>query len=156
MASHKWNSLWGDKIIKIWKRTGVWTIYQETPKAQTWCQQDLHQKFAYQFMKNNGFAPSANKLMHKHTIKCTKGKVCVHKSSSATSKEDEIYYCPKCLQAYWRIFFFLAFVCYKVMWDLRWAKWQWGRFSPSTSVSPANSHSDCSTLILMYHPGLVQ
>jgi hypothetical protein len=30
-----------------------------------------------------------------------------------------------------------------------------GRFSPSTSVSPANSHStDCSTLI--QHPGLVQ
>jgi hypothetical protein len=29
--------------------------------------------------------------------------------------------------------------------------------SPSTSVSPANSHStDCSTLIIIYHPGLVQ
>jgi hypothetical protein len=35
-------------------------------------------------------------------------------------------------------------------------KWHWGRFSPSTSVSPANSHStDCSTSII-YHPGLVQ
>jgi hypothetical protein len=32
-----------------------------------------------------------------------------------------------------------------------------GRFSPSTSVSPANSHStDCSTFIVIYHPGLVQ
>jgi hypothetical protein len=31
----------------------------------------------------------------------------------------------------------------------------WGRFSPGTSVSPANSHStDCSTLI--NHSGLVQ
>jgi hypothetical protein len=31
-----------------------------------------------------------------------------------------------------------------------------GRFSPITSVSPANSHStDCSTFIT-YHPGLVQ
>jgi hypothetical protein len=34
-------------------------------------------------------------------------------------------------------------------------KWQWGRFSPSASVFPDNSHStDCSTLI--YHLGLVQ
>jgi hypothetical protein len=42
-----------------------------------------------------------------------------------------------------------------VMWDLCWTKWQWGRFSPGTSVSLANSHStDCSTFI--YHPGLVQ
>jgi hypothetical protein len=24
-----------------------------------------------------------------------------------------------------------------VMWDLWWTKWRWGRFSPSTSVSPA-------------------
>jgi hypothetical protein len=31
----------------------------------------------------------------------------------------------------------------------------WGRFSPSTSVSPANLHSDCSTIII-YHLGLVQ
>jgi hypothetical protein len=35
-----------------------------------------------------------------------------------------------------------------------------GRFSPSTSVSPANSHSTgCSTfiiIIIIYHPGLVQ
>jgi hypothetical protein len=28
-----------------------------------------------------------------------------------------------------------------VMWDLWWTKWRWGRFSPSTSVSPANLHS---------------
>jgi hypothetical protein len=43
------------------------------------------------------------------------------------------------------------------MWDLWWTKWHWGRFSPSTSVSPANSHSsDCSTLTIIYHLGLVQ
>jgi hypothetical protein len=30
-------------------------------------------------------------------------------------------------------------------------------FSPSTSVAPANSHStDCSTIIMICHPGLVQ
>jgi hypothetical protein len=29
----------------------------------------------------------------------------------------------------------------QVMWDLWWKKWHWGRFSPSTSVFPANSHS---------------
>jgi hypothetical protein len=34
----------------------------------------------------------------------------------------------------------------QVMWDLWSTKWHWGRFPPSTSVSPANSHStDCST-----------
>jgi hypothetical protein len=27
------------------------------------------------------------------------------------------------------------------MWYLWWTKWHWGRFSPSTSVSPANLHS---------------
>jgi hypothetical protein len=32
-----------------------------------------------------------------------------------------------------------------------------GRFSPSTSVSPANLHStNCSTIILIYHLGFVQ
>jgi hypothetical protein len=36
-------------------------------------------------------------------------------------------------------------------------KWLCGRFSPSTSVSPANFHStDCFTLIIIYHPGLEQ
>jgi hypothetical protein len=31
------------------------------------------------------------------------------------------------------------------MWDLWWTKWHWGRFSPSTSVFLANSHStNCS------------
>jgi hypothetical protein len=36
------------------------------------------------------------------------------------------------------------------MWDLWWTKWHWGRFSPSTSVSPANPHStDCSTVIII-------
>jgi hypothetical protein len=40
----------------------------------------------------------------------------------------------------------------QVMWDLWWTKWRWGRFSPSISVSPANSHSiDCSTLISWYN-----
>jgi hypothetical protein len=28
-----------------------------------------------------------------------------------------------------------------VKWGLWWTKWRWGRFSPSTSVSPANIHS---------------
>jgi hypothetical protein len=38
----------------------------------------------------------------------------------------------------------------QVMWDLWWTKWHWGRFSPSISVSPANSHSiSCSTLIIV-------
>jgi hypothetical protein len=46
-----------------------------------------------------------------------------------------------------------AQVWFQVMWE---TKWYWGRFSPSTSVSPANSHStDYSTLII-YYPGLVQ
>jgi hypothetical protein len=45
----------------------------------------------------------------------------------------------------------------QVMWDLWWTKWHWGRFSPSTSVSPANFHStNCSTVTLIYHLGLVQ
>jgi hypothetical protein len=45
----------------------------------------------------------------------------------------------------------------QVMWDLWWTKWHWGRFSPSISLSPANSLStDCSTFIIIYHPGLVQ
>jgi hypothetical protein len=40
-------------------------------------------------------------------------------------------------------------------------KWHWDRFSPSTSVSPGNSHStDCSTfiiiIIIIHHPGRVQ
>jgi hypothetical protein len=36
-------------------------------------------------------------------------------------------------------------------------KWRWGRFSPSTSVSPANLHSrNFSTITVTYHPGLVQ
>jgi hypothetical protein len=28
-----------------------------------------------------------------------------------------------------------------VKWDLWWTKWRWNRFSPSTSISPANLHS---------------
>jgi hypothetical protein len=44
-----------------------------------------------------------------------------------------------------------------VMWDLWWTKWRCGRFSPSSSVSPANLHStNCSTIILIYHLGFVQ
>jgi hypothetical protein len=36
-------------------------------------------------------------------------------------------------------------------------KAHWGGFSPSTLVSPANSHAtDCSTFIIIYHPGLFQ
>jgi hypothetical protein len=46
------------------------------------------------------------------------------------------------------------------MWDLWWTKWHWGRFSPSTSVSPASLHStNCSTIIIIiiiYNLGLVQ
>jgi hypothetical protein len=48
------------------------------------------------------------------------------------------------------------------MWDLWWTKWHWGRFSPSTSVSPANPHfTNCSIIIIIIiiiidHPGLVQ
>jgi hypothetical protein len=39
----------------------------------------------------------------------------------------------------------------QVMWDLWWTKWHWGRCSPNTSISPANSHTtDCSTIII-YH-----
>jgi hypothetical protein len=43
------------------------------------------------------------------------------------------------------------------MWDLWWTKWYWGRFSSSTSVSPANLHStNFSTITIISHPGLVQ
>jgi hypothetical protein len=43
------------------------------------------------------------------------------------------------------------------MWDLWWTKQHWGTFFPTYSVSLANSHStDRSTLIIIYHPGLVQ
>jgi hypothetical protein len=41
--------------------------------------------------------------------------------------------------------------------DWWWRKWRWGRFSPSTSVSPANLHStNFSTISITYHLGLVQ
>jgi hypothetical protein len=44
-----------------------------------------------------------------------------------------------------------------VKWDLWWTNWRWCRFSPSTSVSLANLHStNCSTITLTYHLGLVQ
>jgi hypothetical protein len=32
------------------------------------------------------------------------------------------------------------------MWDLWWAKWHWGRFSPSTSVFPYQFHSTSAPL----------
>jgi hypothetical protein len=34
-----------------------------------------------------------------------------------------------------------------VKWDLCWTKWRWGRFPPSTSVSPANLHSTKFSII---------
>jgi hypothetical protein len=44
-----------------------------------------------------------------------------------------------------------------VMWDMWWTKCRWGRFSPSTSVSPANLHStNCSTINLIHRLGCVQ
>jgi hypothetical protein len=43
------------------------------------------------------------------------------------------------------------------MWDLWWTKWRWGRFSPNTSVSPANLHfTNFSTITIIYHLGLEQ
>jgi hypothetical protein len=43
------------------------------------------------------------------------------------------------------------------MWDLSWIRRHWGRFSLSTSVSPAKHSTDFSTLIIIHHhPGLVQ
>jgi hypothetical protein len=39
---------------------------------------------------------------------------------------------------------------------LRWTKWKWGRFSPSTPVFSANRSTDYSTLIFFNHPVLVQ
>jgi hypothetical protein len=42
------------------------------------------------------------------------------------------------------------------MWDLWWTKRHWGRFYPSISVSLATHPTDCSTLIIIHHPGLVQ
>jgi hypothetical protein len=44
------------------------------------------------------------------------------------------------------------------MCDLWWTKWRWSRFSPSTSVSPANYHStNYSTITIIYHHlGLVK
>jgi hypothetical protein len=35
-----------------------------------------------------------------------------------------------------------------VKWDLWWTKWRWGRFSQSTSVSPANLHSTIFSIII--------
>jgi hypothetical protein len=44
-----------------------------------------------------------------------------------------------------------------VMWDLWWTKWRRGRFSPRTSVSPANLYStNCPIIILIYHLRFVQ
>jgi hypothetical protein len=38
-----------------------------------------------------------------------------------------------------------------VIWDLGWTKWCWGRFSRSTSVSPANLHSTNFSIITLAH-----
>jgi hypothetical protein len=38
-------------------------------------------------------------------------------------------------------------------WDLWWTKWGWGRFSPSTSVSPANLHSAQFSIITISRGG---
>jgi hypothetical protein len=37
----------------------------------------------------------------------------------------------------------------KVIWALWWTKWHWGRFSPSTSVSPANHHSTKFSILII-------
>jgi hypothetical protein len=38
--------------------------------------------------------------------------------------------------------------------DMWWTKWYWGRFSPSTLISPANSYSNyCS--VITYHPRVI-
>jgi hypothetical protein len=38
-----------------------------------------------------------------------------------------------------------------------WRKWNWRRLSPNILVSPASSNStDCSTLVVIYHLGLIQ
>jgi hypothetical protein len=42
-----------------------------------------------------------------------------------------------------------------VMCDLWWTKWRWGRFSPSSSDSPANIYS-INFCTITYHLGLVQ
>jgi hypothetical protein len=43
------------------------------------------------------------------------------------------------------------------MWDLWWRKWQLGQVFSEYFGFSANSHStDCSTFIIIYHPGLVQ
>jgi hypothetical protein len=36
-----------------------------------------------------------------------------------------------------------------IKWDLWWTMWRWGRFSPSTSVSPANLHSAKVSIIII-------
>jgi hypothetical protein len=35
------------------------------------------------------------------------------------------------------------------MWGLWWTKWHWGRFSPSTLVSPANHHSTNFSMLIV-------
>jgi hypothetical protein len=42
------------------------------------------------------------------------------------------------------------------MWDLWLTKWYWGKFSAVTSVSIGNRSTGCSTLVIIYHPRLVQ
>jgi hypothetical protein len=42
-----------------------------------------------------------------------------------------------------------GFASTQSMWDLWWTKWHWGRFPPSTSVSPANHHSTNFSIIII-------
>jgi hypothetical protein len=42
-----------------------------------------------------------------------------------------------------------GFASRQSMWGLWWAKWHWGRFSLSTSVSPANHHSTNFSIIII-------
>jgi hypothetical protein len=61
------------------------------------------------------------------------------------------------ITAFWDVNCTGAPISSLVMWDLWWTKWRWGRFSQSTSVSPANLYSTSfSTITITCHPGLVQ
>jgi hypothetical protein len=61
----------------------------------------------------------------------------------------EVRYCTR---ASWLSRFVVAFplgsIPSQVMWDLWWKKWHWNKFSRSTSVSPAGSHSFSCSIFL--------
>jgi hypothetical protein len=42
-----------------------------------------------------------------------------------------------------------------VKWGLWWTKWRWGKFSPSTSVSPANIHATKISILTLTRAGTV-